>query len=129
MKHLFDTIPRYHCTERCQAPNEFYSGSPFLTIPKNGILELKELATQSVEWQIWTSVNNAGDLKVFINGKQIQNPIDHNVDGLIFTMRKEEVEFLGKFLKVRASVKINSEPTASKWTISVRNDKNGKKIR
>jgi len=119
---LFATSPRYECKERCKAPNAFYSGSPFLTIPSDGKLELKELETQSVEWQIWTSIDNSEDLEVFINQKKIQDIHQHDVNGMTFTMNK--AEFFGKFLKVHASVKLNSAPSASMWTVSVKNDKN-----
>ena len=128
MKKLFDTIPRYDCTERCQAPDAFYSGSPFLSIPPDGKLEVKESETKNIEWQIWTSVNNIDDLKVTINQQEIYNTDEYTIDGMVFTMRKQNVEFLGKFLKIKATVKINDKPSATKWTISVANKKDGKKI-
>ena len=55
LKKLFETVPRYHCSERCKAPNEFYSGAPFLTIPENGDLNVRAGESKFVEWQIWTT--------------------------------------------------------------------------
>ena len=55
LKKLFEEIPRYNCSERCKAPNEFYSGAPFLTIPENGDLKIRAGESKFVEWQIWTT--------------------------------------------------------------------------
>ena len=125
LKKLFDTIPRYDCSERCQAPDAFYSGAPFLSNPADGKLEVKESESKDIEWQIWTSVNSIEDLKVTINRQELRNTDGFTKDGLVFTLKKQEVEFLGKFLKVKASIKINENPSATKWTISVANNKDG----
>ena len=125
LKKLFDTIPRYNCAERCQAPDAFYSGAPFLSIPADGKLEVKESESKDIEWQIWTSVNSIEDLKVTINRQKLRNTDGFTKDGLVFTLKKQDVEFLGKFLKIKASIKINENPSATKWTISVANNKDG----
>ena len=127
LKNLFDTIPRFYCSERCQAPNAFYSGSPFLSAPPDGKLELKELESKEIEWQIWTSVDTVDDLKVFVNQQEIYNTDGHDLDGMIFTLKKQDVEFFGKFIKIKANVKIDSGPNSTKWTISVANDKDGER--
>ena len=125
LKNLFDTIPRLECTERCQAPNAFYTGSPFLSSPIDGKLEMKELEAKEIEWQIWTNTNNVDDLKVFINQQEISNSNGYIVNGMVFTSKKQDVKFFGKFLKIKANVKIESNPNADKWTISVANGKKG----
>ena len=125
LQKLFDTIPRYECSERCQAPNAFFSGAPFLFFPKDGKLEVKESESRDIVWNLWTSVNSIEDLKVTINGQELRNTDGFTKDGLVFTLRKQDVELLGKYLKIKASVKINENPSATKWTISVANNKDG----
>lgn len=127
MKNLFGTLPRFNCSERCQAPNAFFSGSPFLSIPTDGKLELKESESKEIEWQIWTDKNSIDDLTFSINGKEIYNTDGYSKDGMVFTMKKRDVRFFGKFIKIEATVKIERNPSASKWTISVANNKDGGK--
>ena len=125
LKKLFNTIPRFYCSERCKAPNAFYSGAPFLSLPSDGKLKIKETQSKEIEWQIWTSVNTVEDLKVFINHQEIHDTERHAIDGMIFTMKKQDVQFMGKYVKVQANVKIEKNPTAIQWTISVANDIDG----
>jgi hypothetical protein len=35
------SLPAYNCKNVCQAPDEFFSGSPVFTVPKNLVLTLK----------------------------------------------------------------------------------------
>ena len=126
MVHLFDNMPRYHCSERCKAPNEFYSGSPFLSFPSDGILEMKQMDERVVEWQFWTQHQNI-NLTFLINNDQIQNddPNGLNVDGKIFKSNKTDIQFAGKFLRVRATIRIQNDPIVTNWNISVQNEKGG----
>ena len=55
LKSLVEDDRRYNCSERCKAPNAFYSGAQFLTIPENGDLKIKAGESKLVEWQIWTT--------------------------------------------------------------------------
>ena len=52
-EYLFDEYPPFDCAERCQAPNPFYSGIPWLSNPENGKLTLSETSYGLLEWQIW----------------------------------------------------------------------------
>ena len=114
-------MPRYNCSERCQAPDSFYSGSPYLSFPADGILQLKEDEERIVEWQIWTTnEEEKNNLRFYINDR-IADTTSINVNGLIFTQKN--VEFRGKFLKVYAEVELTLNPERKNWTIVVKNDK------
>jgi hypothetical protein len=41
MLNVVKEMPAYDCSSRCQAPDEFFSGMPWIAIPKNKILNLK----------------------------------------------------------------------------------------
>ena len=125
LKKLFNTIPRFYCSERCKAPNAFYSGVPFLSLPSDGKLKIKESESKDIEWQIWTSVNDIEDLKVFINQQEIHDTERYTSDGMVFTMKKQDVQFFGKYVKIQANVRIERNPDAIQWTISVANNKDG----
>ena len=126
-KNLTKTIPRLNCSERCQAPDSFFTGSPWLSEPIDGNVELKENESKEVEWQLWSSVNSLDGSKFSINNVelQIQDSMDQNVDGLIFTLKNSDVGFFGKYFKIPATLRISSNPSASKWTISVTKEDKG----
>ena len=124
-KNLTKTIPRLNCTERCQAPDSFFTGSPWLSEPIDGKLELKENESKEVEWQLWTSEKNIDGLKFSINNVQLQDTMDQNVNGLIFTMKKEDVEFFEKYLKIPTIIRISSNPSDLNWIISVTKEDKG----
>lgn len=116
-------MPRFDCTERCQAPDAFFSGSPYLSNPEGGRLELKEDTSYTVEWQIWTSVNKTNDLNLLINDKSIDIMSVQVVLGLTFELKS--IQFFGKFLKIQAEIKMEMDPPARNWTILLSNQKNG----
>ena len=107
-----------NCSEICQAPDSFFTGSPWLSEPTDGKLRLKENESKEVEWQLRTS-ENIDLLKISIDNAELQSTMDQNINGLIFTMKKEDVEFFGRYLKIPAIVTISSNPSTSNWTISV----------
>ncbi len=47
------TIPPFYCAEQCQAPDEFFSGGPWVYHPRNRILLLKSNDKSFIEWQTW----------------------------------------------------------------------------
>lgn len=111
-------MPRFNCTERCQAPDEFYSGSPFLSNPEKGILPLRANKPSHVEWQIWTDENKYDNLTFKINGKFL-NSNTGPIDGLKFDATRNNTRFYGKFMKVRATITIVDSLANMKWNISL----------
>ena len=116
-------MPSFDCTERCQAPDAFFSGSPYLSNPEGGRLELKDNTSHTVEWQIWTSVNKTDDLNLYINNKSVDIMSAQVVLGLIFELKS--IQFFGKFLKIQAEIKMEMDPQATNWTVLLSNQKNG----
>ena len=45
---VFSSLPPFNCSERCQAPDSFFSGLPWLSHPENGTLYLLPVNRQSV---------------------------------------------------------------------------------
>ena len=129
LQSLFETMPRYNCSERCQAPDSFYSGSPYLSFPADSILQLKEDEERMVEWQIWTTnEDEKNNLRFYINDEHIADTSSVNVNGLMFTTTQNNVQFHGKFLKVQAQVKLAQNPDKNEWTIVVKNEKDFGKL-
>ena len=71
-------MPRFDCTERCQAPDSFASGVPFLAIPANRNLTLDIESSQStdhtMQWQFIRFPSETigfGDLNIVMNGQLI----------------------------------------------------------
>ena len=61
----------YNCEEHCQAPDSFFSGSPWLSSPSDGTLDLLEGREGFMEWKIWVGQKNASqllNLTLTING-------------------------------------------------------------
>ena len=119
------TIPRFHCTKRCKAPNSFYSGAPILSNPESGTLTIEDDTTSNLEWQIWTSILKTDDLVITINGKVINHSQRGTKDGLTFWMEPDGIQFLGKFMKVGMNIQIESDSEMTAWKIELKNAKGG----
>ena len=65
MDHI-GTLPRYDCSERCQAPDAFFSGSPFLSIPSDGKLRVVPNEPYPIEWQIWKISKSIENISFYI---------------------------------------------------------------
>ena len=120
------TIPRYHCTKLCKAPNSFFSGAPILSNPESNALFIEEDSTFNLEWQIWTSILKTDDLVITINGKVIDHSQRGTSDGLIFWMEQDDIQFLGKVMNVGMNIQIESDSEIKAWTIELKNAKGGK---
>ncbi len=57
-------IPPFNCVERCQTPDEFFSGGPWLHHPKDGILQLQKGETGLIEWRIWQGNSSEFSIEV-----------------------------------------------------------------
>ena len=121
---LVEGIPRFLCTERCKAPDSFYSGAPILTHPENGVIfiENDDDSTKFLEWQIWTSILKTEDFVIKINEKVIDHNEQGTTDGLTYS---KYVQFLGKFMKVVLKVQAESDAVVAKWKIELKNAKGG----
>lgn len=121
---VIEDIPRFQCTERCKAPDSFYSGAPILTHPENGVIfiENDDDSTKFLEWQIWTSILKTDDFVIKINEKVIDHNEQGTTDGLTYS---KYVQFLGKFMKVVLKVQAESDAVVAKWKIELKNAKGG----
>ena len=84
----FELIPSFDCEERCQAPNEFYSGIPWLSNPENGIAQVNDKSSLLIEWQVWTEpFRTQGDesfaYHISINEQKIQDLSGDVLEGAI----------------------------------------------
>lgn len=111
---VFSSLPPFDCSSRCQAPDTFFSGQPWLSHPENGTLYLKFNSQQSeesfLEWQIWiaaaASENSSIDLR--INGQQQHNKAaDGEELGLIYRTQTKYISH--KILIVKVHVKIQGK--------------------
>ena len=70
---MIATIPPFNCVEHCQAPDEFFSGGPWVYHPKDRILQLRKDENGFVEWQIWEGIsgNSTDSYKIEIDGHTI----------------------------------------------------------
>jgi hypothetical protein len=68
---MIATIPPFNCMERCQAPDEFFSGGPWVYHPKEKVLKLREGEKGFIEWQIWEGVfgNSTNSYSIEVNGE------------------------------------------------------------
>ena len=122
---VIDDIPRFHCTKRCKAPDSFYSGSPILTYPEDGVLFIEDNATKVLEWQIWTSTQKTDDLVIKINKTIIDHTIHGTSNGLTFWMEKDDIQFLGKFMKFVLKIQAEYDSDVTAWKIELENAKGG----
>jgi hypothetical protein len=64
---MMANIPPFDCLQRCQAPDEFFSGGPWVYHPKDKVLQLKDEEKGFIEWQIWEGVSgNASSTYVIL---------------------------------------------------------------
>ena len=69
-------MPQFDCAARCQAPDAFFSGAPWLSHPENGTLFIHMesnpgLQDSFLEWQIWNGLNSSSE-----NGENYQISIN-----------------------------------------------------
>ena len=105
---MFSSLPPFNCSARCQAPDAFFSGAPWLAYPENGILKIRENSPQTfLEWQIWTGLRNNADLvnyQLEINGELVKNETEKL--GLQFEIVEKWIS--DKILSVKLHLELNS---------------------
>ena len=79
----------------------------------------------NLEWQIWTSVLKTDDLVIRINGNVLDHSQRGTTDGLTFWMEPDDIQFLGKFMKVGMHLQIESNSEMTSWKIELKNSKGG----
>ena len=105
---MFSSLPPFNCSARCQAPDAFFSGAPWLAYPENGILKIRENSPQTfLEWQIWTGLRNNSNLvnyQLEINGELVKNETEKL--GLQFEIVEKWIS--DKILSVKLHLELNS---------------------
>jgi hypothetical protein len=69
---MMQDMPAFNCVERCQAPDEFFSGGPWLYHPKEKVLRLEKEQSGFIEWQIWEGLStNSTSFVIEVDGNVI----------------------------------------------------------
>lgn len=75
-QQTFANLPSFNCEARCQAPDVFFSGAPWVSHPENGTLKIKLKDEIHIEWQIWKGLKNStinSNKVILILKKQVFN--------------------------------------------------------
>ena len=113
-QEVFSNLPPFNCSARCQAPDAFFSGAPWLAYPEDGILKILENGNEQktfLEWQIWTGLRNSSDLvnyELEINGDQVaknQTLEDQQKYGLDFDISEKWIS--DKILSVKLHLELS----------------------
>ena len=68
---------------------------------------------------------NRKNISFYINDQKTDDSSEFLKDGLNFTMKKEDIEFYGKFYKVKAIIQISDNAPSTKWKVSMSNAGDG----
>lgn len=148
---VLDHIPKFVCSENCQNPEYHYSGAP-IRDPPNDVMFIEDKLHYKVEWHIFTQDKNIDGLMIavgrnvnlfqkvkawfantFSNGSNkivtkrnhIGQDIRDTADGLVYWMKKGDIQFFGSFMKVILHIQAKPESQSNEWKIALNNTKGG----
>ena len=120
-QEVFSNLPPFNCSARCQAPDAFFSGAPWLAHPEDGILKIQENENNAakqktfLEWQIWTGLRNRSSFvnyELEINEDQVsvtQNQTLENQGKYGLDLNISEKWISDKILSVKLHLELSTE--------------------
>ena len=111
--NLAKSMTPFNCQERCQAPDSFYSGEPWLRHPKSKeIVLMPDSSNVYAEWQIYTA-SDTSKLEVYIDSQKYALTL---LDGQELRVSLTGIQFLSKAVKIYdkiLSLKIEINPLSN----------------